>query len=126
VPLPPLPRILSRVLALQVSSILGVPTSDDAAINAYGALFTARINASLSLARGSAGPNGAFVDSCLHHTRGWTEYGVGAETQASAFERWYTGRGGSGGGPWWQQSKAYPCKVCCGNASSGTLALGSF
>lgn len=96
-----------------MSSILGVDPSADSAINAYGALFTARLNASLRLSAPPGGsPHGAFEDSCLHHTRGWTVYRVGAQTQASAFAQWL-GQPAARSPLWLQQDKEYPCKACC-------------
>ena len=101
--------------SFQVSAILD--NSSPAAINAYGALFTATLTERLRLGD-AASPHGAFVDSCSHHTRNWNTMhnnnaGAHNATQATAFAAWYARGAGARGGEWWHQSKPYPCKECC-------------
>ncbi len=75
------------------------------AINAWGAMLSERIGASL-LAQPQ---HGAFLDSCYHHCGGFDNFHVDGFTQATAHAAWYA----RGARALYNQSASYPCKACC-------------
>jgi hypothetical protein len=103
--------------AYQLEAEAKVSTNDTSAVNAYGALLSAALYTHLL----SNPKHGGAVDSCLHHTRGWTVNDVPSLVfppdgldQSGAFQKWYTTGGGAGGGQRvWAQNRTYPCDECC-------------
>ena len=85
-----------------------LPVNDTAGVNAWGALVSARLRASLL----AAPQHGAFLDSCLHHCGGFDAFHVDGFTQATAHAAWYA----AGAAPrraLYNQSEGYPCAACC-------------
>ena len=89
--------------------ILGKPTTDVAAINAFGALINARVRADLLAPHADAG---VFLDSCAHHVAEWDDIVIDGVTVHAALQDFYTSVG-KGGGRLWAQGRPYPCAACC-------------
>ena len=94
----------------QLGNDARVSTNNDTAVNEWGSMLTARVNANLL----NQPQHGIFLDSCLHHCGGWNNFQSPGDklTQALAHQAWY---GGSAKRVWAQGAK-YPCKECCNGA----------
>ena len=96
----------------QVGSILEVPDSNVSAINAYGRLVAARVQADLI----ATSPNhGVFLDSCFHHVEEWNDITIEGATISQALAEFYGSVGKPGAKRVWAQGQAYPCAACCKN-----------
>jgi ribosome maturation protein SDO1 len=94
----------------QLKGDASIPANDSAAVNAWGALVSHRLRATLL----AAPQHGAFLDSCLHHCGGFDAFLVDGYTQATAHAAWYVAAGA--GRALYNQSEAYPCAACCTGA----------
>ena len=83
----------------------GLSVNDTAGVNAWGALLSSRMRATLLMQP----QHGAFLDSCFHHCGGFDAFLVDGFTQATAHAAWY----GGGARRLFNQSEAYPCAACC-------------
>lgn len=91
----------------QIDNILH--KKDAAAINAYGALLSARLRAHLLKPHADAA---VFLDSCAHHVGEWDEIVIDGATVHEALGEFYASIG-RGGKREWAQGRAYPCAACC-------------
>ena len=92
----------------QLKGDVDLPANDTAGVNAWGALVSARLRASLL----AAPQHGAFLDSCLHHCGGFDAFTVDGFTQATAHAAWYAGQARA----LYNQTEGYPCAACCSGA----------
>jgi hypothetical protein len=92
----------------QLAGDVCLPANDTAGVNAWGALVSARLRASLL----AAPQHGAFLDSCLHHCGGFDAFRVDGFTQATAHAAWYAGQARA----LYNQTEGYPCAACCSGA----------
>ena len=98
--------------SFQVDAILQQPASNASAINAFGALLAARVQAALT---GSSPDHGVFLDSCFHHVGEWNDITIENQTISQALAEFYASVGTPGAKRVWTQGKAYPCVKCCSN-----------
>jgi hypothetical protein len=98
--------------SFQVDAILQQPASNASAINAFGALLAARVQAALI---GSSPDHGVFLDSCFHHVGEWNDITIDDQTISEALVEFYASVGTPGAKRVWTQGKAYPCVKCCSN-----------
>jgi len=93
----------------QILGFFGTPSEVDM-INAFGRNLTARVLSAISTNPG----HGTFLDSCYHHCGYWNAFNVGADTQATAFSKWYKlGSQEIASKGQFIQGKTYPCPDCC-------------
>lgn len=94
----------------QIPAIAGLKPSDVAAINAYGAVLKARLEAQFL---GTSAAHGVFLDSCYHHVAEWREIVIDGVDNAQALQLFYESVGTPGARTTWEQGKPYPCAACC-------------
>jgi hypothetical protein len=96
----------------QVGNDLFAKSGDKSAINAYGALLTARVETDLLAA--APAKHGVFLDSCYHHCGNeFNAVTVDGMSQATAMQAWYNSLGQAGARKEWKQGQVYPCAACC-------------
>jgi hypothetical protein len=84
--------------------------STAAAIQAYGDLLTASVQADLL---GPDRPHGIFLSSCEYHCGMWGDIVIDGDNAASALMKWYSTIGQQGAKTFWNQNQPYPCTACC-------------
>ena len=114
------PHIRTPIFALQgiydwwaVLFDLGVDPLNYDAINSWGQRVRAEIVSTVLEHPG----NGAFLDSCWHHTRLYNDGFVQGSNAARAFMDWYmNGSQGLANRGFYEQGERYPCEACCHSA----------
>ena len=109
-----LPRRLPRPppfrATRRIPAIAGLKPGNSDAINQYGDLLAARLEAQFL---STSTNHGVFLDSCFHHVAEWREIVIDGIDNAQALMAFYEGVGKPGQKVAWKQGKPYPCAACC-------------
>jgi hypothetical protein len=94
----------------RIPAIAGLKPGNSDAINQYGELLAARLEAQFL---GTSTNHGVFLDSCFHHVAEWREIVIDGIDNAQALMAFYEGVGKPSQKVAWKQGKPYPCSACC-------------